>query len=227
MSATQSKPVVLVVDDEADIRFTLRLFLEQAGYAVRDYSSATECLDGEVSTASCVISDIRMPEMNGLQLLEVITQRGLVLPAIFVTGHADVQLAVRAMKVGAIDFIEKPFDASTLLQSVQKALIVGQHVRSRVEEAKVSSVRMSLLTPREREVLDLFVDGQPHKIAARSLGISHRTVEIHRARIMAKTGAKNLSELVRITLASLPSAASHDARVRAAPGSPSPALSLI
>ena len=138
--------------------------------------------------------------MDGLLFLETIAAREIYLPVVFITGHADVQLAVNAMKAGAVDFIEKPFDSEALLGSVAKALAAGRHVRDRVAEAKASGELLNRLTMRERQVLDLLVAGQSHKVAARALGISHRTVEIHRAHIMEKTNSNNLSDLVRIAL---------------------------
>jgi FixJ family two-component response regulator len=142
--------------------------------------------------------------MDGMQFLETLATKGIFLPVVFITGHADVQLAVDAMKAGAADFIEKPFDAETMLRSLEKALAAGRQTRNRVAEAKAAGELLERLTAREKQVLDLLVAGQSHKVAARSLGISHRTVEIHRAHIMEKTGAKNLSDLVRIALAASP-----------------------
>jgi two-component system response regulator FixJ len=197
-------PLIFVVDDDAAVRITIRALLETSGYAVRDYPSATACLADDLSAGGCLISDIRMPRMDGMQFLETLATKGIFLPVVFITGHADVQLAVDAMKAGAADFIEKPFDAETMLRSLEKALAAGRQTRNRVAEAKAAGELLERLTAREKQVLDLLVAGQSHKVAARSLGISHRTVEIHRAHIMEKTGAKNLSDLVRIALAASP-----------------------
>jgi two-component system response regulator FixJ len=145
--------------------------------------------------------------MGGLELQEEILRAGIQLPVIIVTGHADVPLAVRAMKAGAIDFLEKPFDGETLLHSVEKALKVGQQLRDRAEEAKAAQRILASLTARERDVLDHLVKGQPNKVVAYELGISPRTVEIHRARIMSKMRARSLSDLVRVSLAAASDAA--------------------
>jgi two-component system response regulator FixJ len=183
------------------VRATIAALLEQAGYRVKSHPSAASCLDDDISSAGCVVCDIRMPQMDGLQFLAALAGRNLAPPVIFVTGHADVQLAVKAMKSGAVDFIEKPFDASTMLDSVAKALLIGAQSRSSTEESRAAQDRLSRLSARERQVLELLVAGQSHKLAARQLGISHRTVEIHRARIMAKMETKNFSDLVRVALA--------------------------
>ena len=142
-----------------------------------------------------------MPEMDGLQLQREIVRRGYAIPVIVVTGHGDIALAVQAMKTGAIDFIEKPFSADTILQSVERALDFGRRARSRSAEANSAQEALSLLTPRERQVFEQIVAGRPNKIAAYELGISPRTVEIHRAHIMDKMRVRSLSDLVRISLA--------------------------
>jgi two-component system response regulator FixJ len=192
---------VFVVDDDAAIRDSLRLMLETAGYAVRDFASAQSFLSDPDQRGGCLIVDIRMPGMGGLELQEELVRRKANIPVIVMTGHADVPLAVRAMRAGAIDFVEKPFDQERMLQSVSDALAAGERAQSRAAEAKEARDLLSQLTPREREILDQLVMGHANKVVAHQLGISPRTVEIHRASIMEKLHARNLSNVVRTALA--------------------------
>jgi len=193
--------VVYVVDDDHAVRDSIRTLLESAGYVVRDYERATILLADGFPSGSCVIADVRMPEMDGLELQVEIARRNLVASVIVITGHGDVPLAVRAMKAGAIDFIEKPFDDELLLASVRKAVEIGDKARDRLDEATDAMRLLELLTPREHGVLDQLVAGKSNKVAAFDLGISPRTVEIHRAHIMDKLAARSLSDLVRIAIA--------------------------
>lgn len=197
---TTASPI-LIVDDDNDVRESLRALLESAGHAVRSYASAKALLADDVAAGACLIADIKMPEMDGLELQQEIVRRKYGIPVIVVTGHGDVPLAVQAMKAGALDFIEKPFAAETILESVQRALELGRRARSRTAEAKAAQEALSLLTPRERQVFDQIVAGRPNKIAAYELQISPRTVEIHRAHIMDKMRMRSLADLVRISLA--------------------------
>jgi two-component system response regulator FixJ len=192
--------LISVVDDDADVRDSIRLLLESANFSVKAYGSAKQFLSEKVPGA-CLIADIRMPEMDGLALQEEIANRGSGLPVIIITGHGDVPLAVRAMKAGAVDFIEKPFDDEQLLTSVGRAIEIGRKTRSKAAEAAAAERLLALLTPRERTVLDQLVIGRSNKVAAYELGISPRTVEIHRAHIMDKMNARSLSDLVRVSLA--------------------------
>jgi two-component system response regulator FixJ len=192
---------IYVVDDDADVRDSMRMLLESAGFAVQGYVSATQFLADQIMKGGCLIADIRMPGMSGLELQEEIVKRGIEIPVVIMTGHGDVPLAVRAMKAGAIDFIEKPFDDELMLGSVQRALKVGQQSRGKSADSRAARDKLALLTPREREVLDCLVKGQSNKVAAYELGISPRTVEIHRARIIDKMKARSLSDLVRVALA--------------------------
>lgn len=192
---------VFVVDDDPDVRDSLRMLLESAGHRVKAFASARKFLDDDTARDGCLIADIRMPDMSGLELQEEVVRRGLPLPVIIITGHGDVPLAVRAMKAGAIDFIEKPFDDERILASIQHAMEAGSRSRSKSAETRAAKDLLELLTPRERSVLDKLVKGRSNKIAAYELGISPRTVEIHRAHIMDKMKAVNLSDLVRISLA--------------------------
>ena len=195
------EPTIFVVDDDAAIRDSLRMMLETAGYAVRDFASAQSFLSDSDLRGGCLIVDIRMPGMGGLELQEELVRRKASIPVIVMTGHADVPLAVRAMRAGAIDFVEKPFDQERMLQSVSDALAAGERAQSRAAEAKQARDLLNLLTPREREILDQLVKGHANKVVAHQLGISPRTVEIHRASIMEKLHARNLSNVVRTALA--------------------------
>ena len=192
--------LIFVVDDDPGVRDSLRLLLESADHPVRTYESAGQFLD-ERTAGACLITDIRMPDMDGLALQEEIVRRGSGVPVIIITGHGDVPLAVRAMKAGAVDFIEKPFDDELLLASVRRAVEIGRKTRGRAAEAATAERMLALLTPRERSVLEQLVVGRSNKVAAYELGISPRTVEIHRAHIMDKMNARSLSDLVRISLA--------------------------
>ena len=204
-------PIVFVVDNDDDVRESIRALLETAGYSVEDHASARSFLGSDrVRQTGCLVCDIRMPEMTGLQLQEECARRGIDLPTIFITGHGDVALAVRAMKAGAVDFIEKPFDEELLVAGIQRALEIGDKTRSQAKEAQTAKRLIGLLTPRERHVLEQLVAGRSNKVAAHALGISPRTVEIHRARIMGKMNARSLSDVVRLSLAaSLPGAGEH------------------
>jgi two-component system, LuxR family, response regulator FixJ len=193
--------LVFVVDDDADVCDSLQVLLEAADFKVRSFSSAKAFLDDEDARHGCLIADIRMPDMSGLELQEEIIRRRMELAVIVMTGHGDVPLAVRAMKAGAIDFLEKPFDDETMLASVRRALVAGSQARSRSAETRAARDLLATLTPRERSVLDKLVQGRSNKITAHDLGISPRTVEIHRAHIMDKMNARSLSDLVRISLA--------------------------
>ena len=194
-----NETLICVVDDDGAVRDSIRLLLESAKYAVKSFGSAREFL-AEKSAGACLIADIRMPEMDGLELQQEIVRRGSGIPVIIITGHGDVPLAVRAMKAGAVDFIEKPFDDELLLSSVQRAVDLGRKTRGVAAETAAAERLLALLTPRERTVLDQLVIGRSNKVAAYELGISPRTVEIHRAHIMDKMNARSLSDLVRVAL---------------------------
>ena len=195
-------PRIAIVDDDRDVRESLKVLLEAAGYVVHPYQSAKAVLADEFAAqCGCLIADIRMPEMDGLELQLELVRRGYALPVIVMTGHADVPLAVRAMKAGAADFIEKPYSPDEMLQSVRNALELGKKTLGKLAEAKRALEALAVLTPREREVFDQIVAGRPNKVAAYELGISPRTVEIHRAHVMSKMNVRSLSDLVRISLA--------------------------
>lgn len=192
---------VLIVDDDSDVRDSLRALLESAGYPVREFDNAKKLLaEPDISQASCLIADIRMPDMDGLQLQEELTRRQIGLPVIIITGHGDVPLAVRAMKAGAVDFLEKPFDGEFMLDTVRRALTLSERTRDQAALAQLAASRMALLTPREKDVLEHLVAGHSNKIIAYELAISPRTVEIHRGHLMEKTQARSLSNLIQMAL---------------------------
>ena len=197
-----NRSLILVVDDDRAVRDSIRALLESAGYAVKCYDSAKSLLSDDLSKGSCLIVDIRMPGMDGIELQEELTRRGIAAPVIIVTGHGDVPLAVRAMKAGAADFFEKPFDDETIMRSLRRALEMGALTRINADEVQAARQMLELLTPRERSVLEQIVAGRSNKVSAYELGISPRTIEIHRAHIMNKTKAGSLADLVRLWLAS-------------------------
>jgi two-component system response regulator FixJ len=196
-----SDRTIFVVDDDPHVRRSLRALLESDGYKVLDYDSAIEFLEVDETRGSCLVCDVRMPKMNGLELQEALVRRGSKLPVIIVTGHGDVPLAVRAMKAGAIDFIEKPFDDERLLAAVKWALELASRERNASQEAASANALLAQLTPREMQVLEQLAAGRSNKLAAQQLNISPRTVEIYRARIMDKLQARSLSDLVRTAIA--------------------------
>jgi two-component system response regulator FixJ len=190
---------VYIVDDDEAVRDSLSALLESKGYAVTSFGSAPEFLETARSLpAGCLVVDIRMPEMDGLELQQRLIERSLVFPLIVITGHGDVPLAVRAMKAGAIDFIEKPFASEAMLDSLAAAFA---RLATPDPNADAAASKLDFLSPREREVLEGLLAGLPNKSIAYDLGISPRTVEIHRARVMDKMGARSLSELIRLALA--------------------------
>jgi two-component system response regulator FixJ len=193
---------IFIVDDDAAVRDSLSALLEAEGFATETFESAKAFLAGyKPKDACCVIADIRMPDMDGLELQEELIRRAWGLPVIIITGHGDVPLAVRAMKAGAVDFIEKPFDDHVLRASIERG--IAQSKRTRGESALTQEVetRMAELTAREREVMEHLVAGRPNKVIAHRMDISPRTVEVHRGRVMEKMHARSLSDLVRMALA--------------------------
>jgi two-component system response regulator FixJ len=194
--------VIHLIDDDDGVRQALAFLLSTAGFAVRVYDSAVAFLESVATAqAGCVVTDLRMPGIDGLALQRELTARRINLPVVVMTGHGDVPLAVEAMKSGAVDFILKPFDDETLLGAVRTA-IERQAAAARLDgDAAAVRARLDVLTPREREVLDGLVAGHPNKTIAYDLKISARTVEVHRANLMAKMGAGSLPELVRMALA--------------------------
>jgi two-component system, LuxR family, response regulator FixJ len=193
--------VVHLIDDDESVRQALAFLLATTGLAVRVYESAAAFLAAiETVQPGCIVSDVRMPGIDGLELQRRLNDMRVDMPMIIMTGHADVPLAVAAMKAGAIDFIEKPFDDERLLSAIRIAL--DRYDEAGRQEAEVNDIqsKLRLLSPRERQVLDGLVAGHPNKTIAYDLKLSPRTVEVHRANVMTKMGAASLSELVRLAL---------------------------
>jgi two-component system response regulator FixJ len=193
--------VVHVIDDDAAVRQSLAFLLSTAGFAVRVHESAVGFLEALPTTkAGCIVTDVRMPEMDGLELQRRLRASKVGVPVIVITGHGDVALAVEAMKAGAADFIEKPFDDEVLLGAIRSAL--ARRAEDAKDEARAAEVRsrLELLSSRERQVLDGLVAGKANKVIAYDLGISPRTVEVYRANLMTKMQADSLSDLVRMVL---------------------------
>ena len=190
---------VFVVDDDAAVRHGLRFMLRAAGYSVEAFPSALSFLeDYDPRRAGCLLLDVQMTQMSGLELQQRLNIRGWRVPVIFITGHGTVALAIAAMKAGAFDFIEKPLREEALLDSIERALHWNDRAYEERLERATLEARMALLTPREREVFELVAAGEPNKVIARQLGISFRTVELHRAHIIEKLQARSLSDLIRI-----------------------------
>jgi FixJ family two-component response regulator len=196
------KGTVYVVDDDEAVAHSLRMLLESVGLKVEAFPAAQEFLERVeiASTAACVLLDVRMPGMSGLQLQDALKARGVAIPIVFITGHGDVRMAVRAVQAGAVDFIEKPFHDQDLLDSIHKALARDTAQRSSGDERALIVKRIKTLTPRELEVMHLVVEGKQSKVIARMLDISAKTVEFHRARVMEKMHTSSALDLVRIVL---------------------------
>ena len=198
--SNEADAVVYVVDDDESILDSLGLLLKSAGLQNRTYTNATDFLeDFDASQHGCLLADIRMPGMSGLELQDELNRKGVRIPTVFITGRGDVPMAVRAMKAGALDFIQKPFRDEDLLKRINDALNMDlerlNHRRSTVEVMQ----RFETLTPRETEVMRKVVEGCANKVIAFDLGVSQRTVELHRARVMHKMGVRSLAELVRMS----------------------------
>jgi two-component system response regulator FixJ len=198
--------VVHIVDDDEAVRQSLAFLLSAAGIPVRLYESATTFLAALPGVqGGCLITDVRMPGMTGLQLLRELGSKSVPLPAIVITGHGDIRLAVEAMKAGAVDFIEKPFEEEAILRAVRLAERRGEMEGRQSKDDSAHSARLASLSERERQVLEGLVAGHSNKIIAYNLGISPRTVEVYRANLMTKMQAKGLSELIRMALLARPS----------------------
>jgi two-component system response regulator FixJ len=197
------EPTIFIVDDDEAVRDSLQLLLQAAGFPqIGAYGSSLQFLDAATpQPGDCLLLDVRMPDMDGLEVQAELNRRAIRLPVIVMTGHGDVPIAVRAMKAGAADFIEKPFQDDVLIASVRRALALSAETTRVSEEVSETVRRLETLTAREREVLEGMVAGHPNKVIAHDLGISPRTVEIHRARVMDKMDARSLSALVRMSLA--------------------------
>ena len=194
--------LVHLVDDDDAIRRSVGFMLKTSGYHVRTYESGVELLKGAPGLEpGCILLDIRMPGMDGLEVQAALRDKGVTLPVIIMTGHGDVSLAVQAMKAGAVDFIEKPFEKAVLLSAIDHGVERLRKSAADLDRADEAAVRLQALTPREREVLDGLARGLPNKTIAFDLGISPRTVEIHRANVMSKLAVRSLSEALRIAFA--------------------------
>ncbi len=192
---------VHVVDDDDAVRSSLRLLLKSVGLPTVAYASAQEFLatwDGE--QPGCLVLDVRMPGMSGIELQTELNQRGAIIPVIFISGHGDIPMAVEAIQHGAFDFLQKPFGDQELIDRVQRALTSDAEHRQLLQQRATLRHRFDSLTPREQEVLQLVTQGKANKVMAGDLGVSQRTVEIHRARVMEKMGAQSLAQLVRMVL---------------------------
>jgi len=194
-------PTIYVVDDDEGVRNSLRFLLKSVGLSARTLASAREFLETyKPGQPGCVVLDVRMPGMSGLELQQQLNLRGATLPVIFITGHGDIPMAVEAMQHGAFDFLQKPFRDQDLIDRIQRALERDARQRAALNQYERIRARFQTLTPREREVLTLMTSGKPNKVMAADLGVSQRTVEIHRARVMEKTGAASLAQLVRMAM---------------------------
>jgi FixJ family two-component response regulator len=200
-NTNNSRPTIFVVDDDAAVRDALKLLLRSVGQPVETFGSAQEFLDAySEDRPGCLVLDIRMPGMSGLELQQKLNEKHSILPIIFITGHGDVPMAVEAMQAGAVDFIQKPFRDQDLIDRINQALEKDGSNRAALGERNDIRRRLETLTPREREVLDLVVHGKANKVIAGDLKLSQRTVEIHRARVMEKMQASSLAHLVRMVL---------------------------
>ena len=194
-------PTVFIVDDDASIRHAMKALLDSVGLPCEVFASADEFLDKVADRRpGCLVLDIRMPGLGGLELQQELNRRGNRIPIIFITAHGDVPMAVEAMQNGALDFIQKPFRDQDLLDRVSDALKTDRQRRDEEQHQRDIARRIDTLTNREREVFDLVVTGKPNKVIAYELGVSQRTVEIHRSRVMEKMQARSLADLVRMHL---------------------------
>ena len=201
MIAKKSTPAVFIVDDDESIRRSLRFLLRSAELESYAFESAPDFLAAyDPAQPGCLVLDVRMPGMSGLDLQQELNLRGAIIPVIFITGHGDIPMAVEAMQHGAHDFLQKPFRDEDLIERVRRALDEDAKARAALEEHSSIRERLESLTPRERQVLALMTQGKPNKIMAHDLDISQRTVEIYRARVMEKSGASSLAELVRMVM---------------------------
>ncbi|MGW8279696.1 response regulator transcription factor [Sphingomonas aurantiaca] len=199
---TDPSRIVHIVDDDEAIRQSIGFLLRKSGYAVETYPSGTQFLKSATrETRGCVLLDVRMPDLDGLEVQARLAQSGIALPVIMLTGHGDVTLAVRAIKAGAIEFLEKPFERTALLAAIETAIAHAARTNREQLAAVDARIRLAALTPRERDVLDGMVLGRPNKLIAFDLDIATRTVEVHRANLMDKLAARSLSDVLRIAFA--------------------------
>jgi two-component system response regulator FixJ len=198
---SQKSASVFVVDDDDAVRNSLRLLLKSVGLPTVAFASAREYLESwHPAQPGCLVLDVRMPGMSGLELQEELNRRGAIIPVIFISGHGDIPMAVEAIQHGAFDFLQKPFRDQDLIDRVQRALAADQANRQSLAQRDLLRQRYDSLTPREQEVMALVTKGKVNKVMAGDLDISQRTVEIHRARVMEKMGAQSLAQLVRMVM---------------------------
>eukprot|EP01155_Anaeramoeba_flamelloides_P032377 Anaeramoba_flamelloidesa92763_14.p2 GENE.a92763_14~~a92763_14.p2 ORF type:complete len:203 (+),score=38.18 a92763_14:329-937(+) len=193
-----SNVTVFIIDDDADFRESVQWLLESTSYTIESYASAQEFLDDYDQRPGCMLLDVRMPEISGLALQQIMQERDIRLPVIVLTGHGDVPMAVTAMKNGALDFLEKPFDDDVLLKLVDRAMQEAEQRFSQQNEERELRELYDTLSRREREVMDLVVTGNSNREIAETLGISPKTVEVHRSRVMGKMRAESLAQLVQM-----------------------------
>jgi two-component system, LuxR family, response regulator FixJ len=194
-------PTVYIVDDDSGVRSSIRVLMKSVGLPATPFPSAREFLAAyHPNHPGCLVLDIRMPGMSGLELQEALNERGAVIPVIFITGHGDIPMAVEAMRHGAFDFLQKPFRDQDLIDRIQQAMARDAETRQSLQEHSRIRARIASLTPREKEVLELLTSGKANKMMAQDLGLSQRTVEIHRAHVMEKMGAKSVAQLVRMVM---------------------------
>jgi len=192
---------VAIVDDDEPVRDSLDVLIRASGYATRTYANAADFMQAPKDGMSCILLDVRLPDGDGIDILRQLIDGGAIVPIIIMTGHGDVPMAVKAMRCGAMDFIEKPFEPDELLATIDGAIREFKQRHTVPDAAIDARERLQRLTPRETEVMKQLVLGQQNKIIAHELGLSPRTVEVHRARVMEKTGSGSLSELIRLAIA--------------------------
>jgi len=201
-AAMSEAGTVFVVDDDPAVRDSMALLVRSIDLPVETYGSGSEFLDAyDDRMSGCLVLDVRMPGVSGIEVQERLAALGSTLPIVFITGHGDVSMAVRAVKAGAIDFIEKPFNDQELLDKIHEALALDRATRRQTDELHLIEARIASLTPREKQVMELVVEGVANKVIAHRLEISQRTVEIHRASVMRKMKVDSLAQLVRVVVA--------------------------
>jgi len=200
---TDTEPTVFLVDDDHAVRDALELLLEAASFKTTSFENAMAFLDAYTQNqAGCLVLDIRMPDMSGMELQDALAAKEITLPIIFLTGHGNVPMSAKAFRTGAIDFMEKPFDERALLERIGEAIQLDRTNRETVARRENARARLTTLTPREQQVMLLVVTGKVNKEIAAELNLSHRTVEIHRGRVMEKTGTQSLTKLIELAVAS-------------------------
>ncbi len=194
----ETEPCVLIIDDDESVREALLFLMKSVNLNAKAYDSASQFMAGyEADVPGCLISDIRMPGMSGLELQQVLKKRNSQMPIIFITGHGDIAMAVEAIKQGAVDFLTKPFRDQDLLDSINAAMERDQQQRRKLDELEIVTKRLGTITARERQVLDRVVAGKANKVIAFELNLSHRTIEVHRSHVMEKMQVRSLAELVK------------------------------